>query len=445
MGEPGRAREPAAPAVVRRRREPWLVRLHVVEEEEDRAAGGRAVEPRERRGVDLVRAAEGLEAEARGELLREVDHVRADVEEEARGVVVVPEALRHAEAAVEVGEVGGEGGGAVAAVAQRLGQRHPLLGKRKGDPPMAVDRPAGQEAAGEMGAVAARVHAGEQRRVGRQGPGGRRVRLREQERVGGEGRQVGRRLAPVAVGREVIGPRGVEGHEDHVGRPGRRRERGRDRIFERCAGERVAEERHRERAARDFEPQPHAATRDQEAEGPVGGDAEQRQDGQQDRQAPLAEERAVPHVEPELAEGDGRRRHQRQVDEDEARALLLPGGAGQPHAQGRRGSREDDEEGLGPEARRLIDAEEAVDRREGERERRTVADRRAEPHPGEPGDRDVQRRDPQAHRSRHEAAGRPVEHRLDRPPDRADGGARGEAAAGGSEHAAHSYSPCPKR
>src|SRR5439155_274250 len=86
-----------------RRREPWLVRLHVVEEEEDRAAGGRAVEPRERRGVDLVRAAEGLEAEARGELLREVDHVRADVEEEARGVVVVPEALRHAEAAVEVG------------------------------------------------------------------------------------------------------------------------------------------------------------------------------------------------------------------------------------------------------------------------------------------------------------------------------------------------------
>ena len=103
------------------------MRLEIVDEEEDRLASRHSVEPTERDCVDLRRSAEGIAGERRRDGPHEVHHVRQRPEQHAGGVVVVIEALRDPEVAVEVREVGHEPARRVALAAENRCQRGAFL------------------------------------------------------------------------------------------------------------------------------------------------------------------------------------------------------------------------------------------------------------------------------------------------------------------------------
>ena len=113
-------------------------------------------------------------------------------------VVVVVESLRDAPPVVE--DVGpDESARAIAVCLQHLGQRRDLV--------------ADVEAAVVAHAMEGRERAGEQRRVGRQRQRRDRFGLLEAQAPGGEGVDHGGGRGPVAVAPDVVGPQGVDAHQ----------------------------------------------------------------------------------------------------------------------------------------------------------------------------------------------------------------------------------------
>ena len=202
----------------------------------------------------------------------------------------------------------------------------------------------------------------------------------------------------------------------------------------------MRDERGRERPRRDLETEPQAASCDEEAEHPVGGETDERHCREHGRQAAFGEQRQVPIVEGDLPERDGGRREQCHVAGNQARPLAHPGG-GETRADRHRGGGEDEKERLASQARRLEDPEEAVHDGERQAERHPAAEHEAEPRACDAADRQVESRDLRRDPRGHEATRRPVERRFDRPPD----GAGREAGDAPPQHAVPTHSPGPNR
>ena len=436
-------RKLAAPAVVRRRRQPGLVRLHVVEEHEDRPPWRLLVEPGEGAGVHLPRAAERLQAKARHEALHEAYGVGPEPEQDRRRVVVALEALRQAEVAVEIREVRDEGRGAIATIAEHLRERHRLGPERKRDLPAPVDRLPRKPCARQMRTVTPRVLAGEQRGVPGQGPRRRGARLREAERVGGERRQVGGRLARVAVRRQVIRARRVERDEDHVGRPGWRRHAGHHRVLERRACERMRPDGTGEHGRGQLEPGADRTSAHDERQHPVGSHGGERQAGEDQRERERTERSPVALFQGQVRDRDRHCPEHRHVQEGEDPSPVVPA---EHRAQRARGRGHRHEQRLGAEARRLVHPQEGV--RRGQPECHggatgTSTDR-AHEDPGEGAEPQVAETDGEQVPGRHRAARGPVDGRLDAPPRGARRQTGDDAAYGparGSREPGHASPP----
>jgi hypothetical protein len=214
---------------VAERRDARLVRVHVVEEQEEAAVAPRR-EPLEREPVHLwpeevvalVRVDDAREApeavEAQAEAERQPD--RPLVGPRADGVDVRAEALVEPEHAVQVRAIGTDRPGLHARLRGELRERH---GGRRERPHArrVVEAAELREAhalpvVDDVRAVRAREESREEGRVRRQRPARRADRVLEQHGLRGEAVEPRRRRPPVAVGAEVVRAHRVEHDDEEV-------------------------------------------------------------------------------------------------------------------------------------------------------------------------------------------------------------------------------------